>query len=293
MRKAKVKTDEVNPSRPRSAAIYIFFYVLKVKERTHLMAEKGRAPVSPPCFHFCRWDCRKFHTSHNATPIPNCVAGLSPSCCSQKLIRWVYPVWHDENDPRDLNFHGDDRGVVHGVASSTALLEDIETVETVEVRSRVVLEERWTSCSWGDEGRLVPGRLLPERLRGELVWDRESHWEMRERVEDPSVVDGGDGKGLLSRSLWKLAWDWWCAGGVLQTTDCDESWRDWGSGYCWGRSSAGSPWLEMGDRSENLREISEDGFSSGIVPHSGNWRSIFSLSSRWVRRRRLCSLARR
>lgn len=65
------------------------------------------------------------------------------------------------------------------MASSAALLEVVETVETVEVRSRVVVEEWRTSCSWGDEGRLVP-----ERLRGELVWDRESHWDMRERVED-------------------------------------------------------------------------------------------------------------
>lgn len=66
------------------------------------------------------------------------------------------------------------------MARSPALLEDVETVETVEVRSRVVVEERQTSCSWGDEGRLVP-----ERLRGELVWDRESHWEIRERGDDP------------------------------------------------------------------------------------------------------------
>lgn len=65
------------------------------------------------------------------------------------------------------------------MASSTALLEDVEMVETVEVRSRVLVEERLMSCSCGDEGRLVP-----ERLRGELVWDRDSHWDMRERAED-------------------------------------------------------------------------------------------------------------
>lgn len=79
-------------------------------------------------------------------------------------MRWVNPVWPEENDPRDLNFQGDDRGVVHGVASSPALLEIVERVDTVEVRSRVVVEERQTSCSWGDEGRLVP-----ERFRGELL----------------------------------------------------------------------------------------------------------------------------
>ena len=88
------------------------------------------------------------------------------------------------------------------MASSATLLEDVEMVETVEVRSRVVVEERRISCSWGDEGGLVP-----ERLRGELVWDRDSQWEMRERAEDLWTVDGGDGNGSLSRSLWKLACD--------------------------------------------------------------------------------------
>lgn len=208
-----------------------------------------------------------------ARPTLTTTGAFSPS----KLSPWQYLLaWKEENE-LPLR-RGDERGVVHGVASSAAWdVVLVLRVDVKEVRSRVV-EAGWERLSsWGlregDEVKL--GEDCEEA-------ERESHWEIRDRVDGGSV--GLDFKRLSRlgcRSFWVKD---------AEVVDREELWWCWACSY-WGWSSTGLSWLEMGESVGNF--LSSPCFSSSIVSYSGKCLSIFSLSSRCVRSRRLCSLALR
>lgn len=72
----------------------------------------------------------------NATPIPTGIS-IFIFFSSPKWSLCTNPVWQDEIEPRFFRERGEERGVVHGVASSGAL-EEVEKLETVEARSRTI-----------------------------------------------------------------------------------------------------------------------------------------------------------